>query len=329
LSFEARVVIGIRRREQRSMRAIAGELGVACSTISRELARGSRQGHYRARWAQQAAERARSRPKPRRLDSDPVLRAEVIARLRMRHSPQQIAGALRREHPHDQARWVSHETIYQALYVQGAGSLRHELAVEKATRQGRRTRRPRSRLGGRSNRSWIGEAVIGARPAEAGDRAVAGHWEGDLVISGTDQRSALITLNERTSRFTLISRISAHDSATVTSRLTQMIQTLPREVVKTLTWDQGVEMAGHAQFTIATGCPVFFCDPHSPWQRPTNENGNGLIRDFYPKGTDFSTIADEDIAHMQLLLNTRPRKVLDYRTPAETLQDIIGVALTP
>lgn len=328
LTLEARVVIGIRRRERCSMRRIATELGVAASTVSRELARGSIEGHYQARRAQRAADQARSRPKIHVLDARPALRREVLDRLRRRHSPEQIAGALRREFPDDHAMRVSHETIYQALYVQGAGSLRHELAVEKATRQGRTHRRPRSKLGPRSNRSWIGDAVITARPAEAIDRAIPGHWEGDLVISGIDQRSALITLNERTSRFTLISRIDVHDTSTVTTRLAEMIATLPREIIKTITWDQGVEMANHAQFTIATGCPVFFCDPHSPWQRPTNENSNGLIRDFYPKGTNFATIPDDDIAHTQFLLNTRPRKVLDYATPAEILDNIINVAMT-
>jgi transposase, IS30 family len=210
-----------------------------------------------------------------------------------------------------------HSQIYQALYVQAAGGLRHELSVENATRQGRTSRRPRSKLAARHHRSWIGEATISNRPPEAADRAIPGHWEGDLVI-GTEGRSALITLVERASRFLLISRIDVHDTATVTSRLTQMAESLPARFT-TVTWDQGVEMAGHAAFTIATGCPVYFADPHSPWQRPTNENSNGLIRDYYPKGTDFTHVPDTDIIAMQDQLNRRPRKVLDYATPAETL----------
>lgn len=328
LTYEARVLIGIRRREHHGVRSIARELGVAPSTVSRELARNSIDGgHYRAKIAHKTAAARRARPKPFKLAPGSRLRAEVIARLNQRHSPEQICGALRLEYPNQDDMQVSHETIYQALYVQGAGSLRHELAVEKATRQGRTKRHPRSKLGSRSNRSWIGNATITARPPEAADRAVPGHWEGDLVI-GTDQFSALITLIERHSRFTLLSRLTVHDSHTVTSRLTEMVQSLPSEVFKTITWDQGVEMAEHAQFTVKTGCPVYFCDPHSPWQRPTNENTNGLIRDFFPKGTDFAQVTDEEVAHAQLLLNTRPRKVLGFLTPADKLKPILGVAPT-
>lgn len=212
---------------------------------------------------------------------------------------------------------VSPETIYHALYVQAAGGLRHELTVEQALRQGRTSRKPRSKLGPRSNRSWIGDATIANRPPQAADRAIPGHWEGDLVI-GTEGRSALITLVERSSRFLLISRIDAHDTTTVTSRLTAMAESLPHRFAS-ITWDQGVEMAAHAGFTVATGCPVWFAEPHSPWQRPTNENSNGLIRDYYPKSTDFSLVSDADITAMQDQLNRRPRKVLDYATPAETL----------
>jgi len=313
-----RVVIQIRLRERCSYRRIAAELGVAASTVSREVAAASVEGRYRAVLAQRRALRCRHRVGRVKLSQGSQLRAEVVARLNLKLSPEQISGRLRLDFPGQDDMRVSAETIYQALYVQAAGGLRHELTVEKALRQGRAGRRPQSKLGPRSNRSWIGDATISNRPPEAKDRAVPGHWEGDLVI-GRGGTSALITLNERASRFTLISRIDVHDTATVTSRLAEMVAGLPQALFTTLTWDQGVEMAGHAQFTIATGCPVFFADPHSPWQRPTNENGNGLIRDFYPKGTDFIQVPDTDIAQMQHMLNIRPRKILSFATPAETL----------
>ena len=328
LDLTGRTVIQVRLAEQRSFGQIAAELGVVASTVSREVAAHAVDGWYRAKSAHRAALAARARPKPRKLAPGSWLRAEVIAGLDNKQSPEQIAGRLKRDHPGEHDRQVSHETIYQALYVQAAGGLRHELAVEKALRQGRTSRRPRSKLPARTGRSWIGEATISNRPAEAADRAVPGHWEGDLVI-GTEGRSALITLNERRSRFTLISRVCTHDTDTVTSRLIEMISGLPDQLVTTLTWDQGVEMAGHARFGVATGTQVYFADPHSPWQRPTNENSNGLIRDFFPKGTDFTTITDQQVAQAQRLLNTRPRKVLAYATPAETLNELLTVALTP
>ena len=329
LDLTGRTVIQVRLAERRSYRRIAAEIGVVASTVAREVAAYAAEGKYRAKVAHRAAVAARARPKPGKLVPGSWLRAEVVAGLNQRLSPEQIAGRLRRDHPGEQDRQVSHETIYQGLYVQAAGGLRHELTVEKALRQGRRSRRPRSKLPARSSRSWIGEAaMISNRPAEAADRAVPGHWEGDLII-GTEGRSALITLNERRSRFTLISRVCTHDTDTVTSRLIEMITGLPDHLVKTLTWDQGVEMAGHARFGIATGTTVYFADPHSPWQRPTNENSNGLIRDFFPKGTDFNKVSDDQVAQAQRLLNTRPRKVLAYATPAETLNELLTVALTP
>ncbi|WP_312879667.1 IS30 family transposase [Microlunatus parietis] len=327
LTLAGRVVIAIRLRERRRHAAIARELGVHRSTVKREVEAGSVDGRYRCKIAQRRADERRRRPKSDRVKLRPgtELWDEVIARLNAKQSPEQIAGRLARDFAGRDAMQVSHETIYQALYVQGAGALRHELAVEKALRSGRTSRRPRSKLGPRSNRSWIGEAKITARPAEAADRAVPGHWEGDLIIGG-DQRSALITLFERNTRFCLISRITVHDAATVTDRLTEMAARLPAALWRSLTWDQGVEMAEHARFTIATGCPVFFCDPHSPWQRPTNENGNGLIREFFPKGTDFTKITDQQVAEVERLLNTRPRKVLNYQTPAEKLEQLLTVA---
>lgn len=327
LNRAGRNLIQFRLGESCSYRRIAGELGVAASTVSREVAARRVLGRYSAEAAHRQAVQARRRPKVCKLAAGSLLRVEVVARLNDRQSPEQIAGRLRRDFPDRHDMQVSHETIYQALYVQAAGGLRHELSVEKALRQGRTRRRPRSKLPARSNRSWIGDATITARPAEVADRAVPGHWEGDLVIGG-DLRSALITLNERHTRFTLIRRISTHDSITVTDRLIEMVHDLPDTLRRSLTWDQGSEMADHARFSIATDCPVFFCDPHSPWQRPTNENSNGLIRDFYPKGTDFTLLTDEQIADTERLLNTRPRKVLNYATPAEMINQLLTVATT-
>ena len=317
LDVAGRMVIQVRLRDRWSYRAIAAELGVAASTVSREIAAHAVEGVCRARAAQRAAVTARHRSGNPKLVGGSPLWLGVVDGLNDKQSPEQISGRLRRDFPDQHDMQVSPETIYQALYVQAAGGLRHELTVEQALRQHRTSRKPRSKLGPRSNRSWIGEASIANRPPAAADRAIPGHWEGDLII-GTEGRSALITLVERKSRFLLISRIDVHDTATVTSRLTAMAESLPDRFA-TITWDQGVEMAGHAGFTVATGCPVFFADPHSPWQRPTNENSNGLIRDYYPKNTDFSLVPDADITAMQDQLNRRPRKVLDYATPAETL----------
>ena len=234
LDLAGRVVIQIRLRERCSYRGIAAELGVAPSTVSREIATHALEGTYRAQAAQRAAVRARRRSGNPKLVPDSPLWQAVIEGLNDKRSPEQISGRLRRDFPDRDDMQVSPETIYQALYVQAAGGLRHELAVEQALRQGRTSRRPRSKLGPRSNRSWIGEATISNRPAEAADRAIPGHWEGDLVI-GTEGRSALITLNERASRFTLISRIDVHDTTTVTSRLTQMVHSLPQALFTTLT----------------------------------------------------------------------------------------------
>ena len=278
-----------------------------------------------------AAQERLARPKARRLDTDPALRAEVVALLEDGASPRQISARLRWAHPDNESMRLSHEQIYQALYVQGAGSLRQQLRVDKALRSGRTRRLPRSPLAGlprRSNRPWIEGAQISVRPPQAADRAVPGHWEGDLVI-GAGGRSALITLVERTSRFVLIHRLGAgHDSQTVTTALQTMVADLPRAVRASITWDQGSEMARHADFTAATDIPVYFADPHSPWQRPTNENTNRLIRDYLPKGTSFTTITDTQVQAIQDRLNRRPRIVLNGQTPTEKLNDIINGANT-
>lgn len=327
LDLADRTLIHVYWSQGWSMRKIAAELGVAPSTICREIARGSTAVGYRAPTAQERADRMRARPKPRKLDADPLLRARVIEGLNAGWSPEQVSGRLERWWGEEAA--VSHETIYQALYVQGAGSLRHELEVASALRSGRKGRRPRSRLPARGNRPWVTGHEITTRPPQADDRAIPGHWEGDLII-GAGGANAVITLVERRSRALLMGRLATdHDSATVAEALGAMVAGLPDQVqVTTLTWDQGTEMAQSHGFAMASHIDVFFCDPHSPWQRPTNENTNGLIRQYFPKGTDFSQVSDTEIARVQDLLNDRPRKVLGYATPREILFEQFTVALT-
>lgn len=312
-----------------SMRQIAEHLGFAVSSISREVSRNrvpyAGEHRYSADVAHHRAQLARHADGPKKLDR-PVLRARVVGLLSEGWSPDAIAGRLRLDFPDRPEMHVSHETIYQALYVQGKGGLRHELAVEKALRSGRTTRKPQSKLPPRPGRPWVDGARFSDRPAEAADRAIPGHWEGDLVVGPNN--SAIITLVERRSRFALLGCLpGGRDSATVIDRMIDMVRTLPRALFTTVTWDQGVEMAQHVDFTIATDCEVFFCDPHSPWQRGSNEQFNGLLRDFFPKGTDFNLVTDEELAHAQHLLNTRARKTLGYWTPSERLREEISVAL--
>ncbi|WP_456299258.1 IS30 family transposase [Microbacterium halophytorum] len=312
-----------------SLRQIAGHLGFSVSTISREVSRNrlpyGDEYRYSADVAHYRAQLARHADRPKKLDH-PVLRARVVGLLNEGWAPDAVAGRLKLDFPDQPEMHVSHETIYQALYVQGKGGLRHELTVEKALRSGRTSRRPQSKLPRRSARPWLAGARLSDRPAEAADRAVPGHWEGDLVVGPNN--SGIITLVERRSRFALLGRLpGSRDSVTVTSRMVDMVRTLPRALFTTVTWDQGAEMAQHVDFTIATGCEVFFCDPHSPWQRGSNEQFNGLLRDFFPKGTDFNHVTDDDLARAQHLLNTRARKTLDYWTPSEKLREAIGVAL--
>ncbi len=316
--------------EPMSMRRIAAELGVNVSTISREI-RWHRVEHhgvfrYDAELAHYQALQRQYRLRRQKLDR-PRLRAQVVSRLNQKFSPQQVAADLLVSFPEDPEMHVSHETIYQALYVQGRGGLRQELTVVKALRSGRTHRLPASKLPPRNTRPWLDGARLSDRPAEAEDRAVPGHWEGDLVVG--PYNSGIITLVERSTRFVLLGKLPGRrDSTTVIEVLQQMIAGLPTQLAKTITWDQGTEMAEHRKFTIATGCPVFFCDPHSPWQRGSNENTNGLIRDIHPKGTNFNTITTDQLAETQRLLNIRPRQTLGWRTPANMLNELItGVAL--
>lgn len=321
LTYEDRCIIHAKRAAGATHAEIAAAVGCHRTTVARELSR-MPEGAYDPRLAQRDAEAAARRPRARKLESSARLRAYVEKALMLRWSPEQISRRVAADFPGDEGMRVSHETIYQALYLQGRGQLRHELGVRVALRSGRRARRPRSKLPARG-RPWVEGALISARPAEAGDRAVPGHWEGDLVVGG-DMSSCLVTLVERRSRFLLMSRLLVHDADTVESRLEAMVAGLPAELARTLTWDQGSEMAKAASFELATGFEVYFCDPRSPWQRPTNENTNGLVREFFPKGTRFSEVTDEEVERAQWLLNNRPRKVLGWRMPAEVMQEVLA-----
>src|SRR6476646_635754 len=311
LADREEITLGLHAGE--SFTAIAARLGKAVSTVSREVAaNGGREGYRAWRAHQRAREQAR-RPKGCKL-ARPELAAQVTAWLAEWWSPVQISRRLRIEFPGDPMMRVSHETIYQALYVQGRGELRRELA--RCLRTGRARRRPRGR-DGRSGHIK-GMVMISERPAEAGDRAVPGHWEGDLII-GKDCRSAVGTLVERTSRYVMLLHLpEGRDAHLVEQAMRQAITALPSQLARTITWDQGKEMAAHADFTIATGIPIYFCDPHAPWQRGSNENTNGLLRQYLPKGTDLSTHSAGDLASIARSLNGRPRKTLEFMTPSES-----------
>jgi transposase, IS30 family len=319
LTLADREEISLGLRERASFTAIASRLGRAVSTVSREVARNGGRAGYRAwRAHQQARERA-CRPKTAKL-SRPRLAAQVTRWLKEWWSPQEIAGRLRIEYPGDPMMQVSHETIYQALFVQGRGELRRELA--RCLRTGRVKRRPRRRP---ENTGQIRDMVmISERPAEAEDRAVPGHWEGDLLI-GADCRTAVGTLVERTTRYVMLLHLPDGRSASgVEQAMRQAISTLPEQLRRSITWDQGKEMAYHARFTISTGVQVYFCDPHKPWQRGSNENTNGLLRQYMPKGTDLSVHTAQDLADYARSLNNRPRKTLDYMTPSERLAELLA-----
>lgn len=329
LALEHRCLIAAMRAAGATHAQIAERIGFSRPTVTRELAR-CPEGRYDPLAADAAARRAARRPKARRLDSNPALRAFVAGGLIERWSPRQVSRRLEAEYPDDPEMRLSHEAIYQALYVQGRGSLRQELRVEQALRSGRAARKPRSRLPGRrGRRTWVEGCEISLRPAEAADRAVPGHWEGDLVVGG-DGSSCLVTLVERSTRFLVARRMDSHAGGSVVDLLVELCAGVPEALraglLKTLTWDQGSEMAGHARFTLATGFRVYFCDPHSPWQRGSNENTNGLIRQYFPKGTRFTDVTDEEVRAMQDQLNGRPRETLGWRTPAERLQELLAGA---
>ncbi|MGC2486854.1 MAG: IS30 family transposase [Acidimicrobiales bacterium] len=320
LSIEEREEILIGLREGASMRSIARGLGRAPSTVTREVAANGGREHYRIWTAHQRARSCTRRPKSAKLD-DPVLCAKVTTWLEEFWSPDEISRRLRREFPNDPTMHVSHETIYQSLYVQGRGELRRELA--RCLRSGRAQRRPQGRV---ERRGTIPEMVmISERPAEVEDRAVPGHWEGDLII-GANHASAVGTLVERSTRFVLLLHLGRDRTAlAVEEAMKKAIATLPEELVRSVTWDQGTEMSNHRSFTVATGVPVYFCDPHSPWQRGSNENTNGLLRQYMPKGTDLSKHSADDLLRIQRSLNGRPRKTLDYMMPAEKLAELVAL----
>ena len=322
------IASGLDRGE--SIRSVAARLGRAPSTISREVRRTALphlDGRYSSWWAQvRAVEQAgKSRLTPRLARPGP-LRDAVIGKLNRRWSPRQIATWLRLEFPDRPEMHVSHETIYQAIYLQGRGNLRAELKHQKALRSGRTRRRAQPVGAISSSRSWIG-LHISARPAEAADRAVPGHWEGDLLI-GKGNHSAIATLVERSTRFVILvalpgGKVSDH----VAAQLSQAMSRLPQALLRSLAWDQGSEMASHLDFSLATGCPVYFCDPHAPWQRGSNENTNGLLRDYFPSAsTDFRTISQADLDTVADELNTRIRETLNWQTPAAKLAQLLAVA---
>jgi transposase, IS30 family len=336
---------------------IARDVDRAKSTISRELARNRlprgrrkpplpngqrrrpgpvpgqpRRAHYRAAKAQARAERMARRPQSRKLATQPRLRAWVQAKLQQHWSPEQIAARLHQQFPDDDSMRISHEAIYQALYVQGRGALRRELAV--CLRTGRTLRKPRRRADGRRQRIKD-KVMISERPAEVDDRAVPGHWEGDLIV-GKNGRSAIGTLVERSTRFVMLLHVPGGpgDALAVRDQILATIGTLPNALRRSLTWDQGLEMRRHVEISIAADLPVYFCDPHSPWQRGSNENTNGLLRQYFPKGADLSVHTPADLAAVADRLNGRPRKTLGFKTPAEALTQLpsedqqAGVATT-
>jgi transposase, IS30 family len=288
---------------------------------------------YRPSLAQAKAEQRARRPKPRKLAGNPELTARVQAELTARWSPEQISQTLRREFPDQPEMWVSHETIYQELYVQGRGELRRELT--RCLRTGRALRRPRRLPDQRRERRIPDKVMISERPTEADDRRVPGHWEGDLII-GKDGDSAIGTLVERSSRFVMLLHLPhGHRAEQVRDAMITTMQTLPEALRRSLTWDQGLELARHTEITFALDLPVYFCDPHSPWQRGSNENTNGLLRQYFPKGTDLSVHTRADLDHVAAELNARPRKTLDWHPPAQVLPRLLsrpittGVATTP
>jgi transposase, IS30 family len=296
-------------------------LGRHRDTIDRERDRGQTVSGYRARVGQDTAQANLQRPKPRHLEDRPALLGEVVARLEQRHSPEQIASRLREDFPDDPEMWVSHETIYQALYVQPRGELAR--LVKTALRTGRTQRKPQGRRETGQGK-LKGMINISERPAEAEDRAIPGHWEGDLII-GKNQASQIGTLVERTTGFVMLLHLpDDRTAATTADAMSAKLPEIPEVLRRSLTWDQGSEMALHTKITEATGLPIYFCDPHSPWQRGTNENTNGLLRQYFPKGTDLSFYGPGWLDQVAAELNARPRKRLGWRTPAEELDRLLS-----
>ena len=334
LSFAEREELACRRAGGEGVRVIARALGRSPSTISRELSRGivRRKSGYRASMAQAGADERARRPKVSTLARNDRLREHVQDHLRAKDSPEQISRRLLLDFPAEVEMRVSHETIYQSLYVQGRGALRRDLAA--CLRTGRALRKPHRKAAERRGR--IADMVnISKRPAEVADRAVPGHWEGDL-ITGSVNKSAIGTLVERTTGYVCLLHLpQAHGAVEVQDAMIEAMASLPGTLRRTLTWDQGVEMRNHVQIAAATDLDIYFCDPHAPWQRGTNENTNGLLRQYFPTGTDLSGYHRDYLEFVAAQLNRRPRKRLAWRTPAEALDQLLfdpheqpGVALT-
>ena len=321
LAFAEREEIALARAGGESMRSIARRLGRSPSTISRELSRNAGgAGCYRATTAHALAYHRASRPKPAKLAVNRKLRRQVEEDLRRRYSPEQIVGRLRRQFPSDPEMRVSPETIYQSLYVQSRGALRRDLT--KCLRTGRALRRPARQAGKRRNQ--IPDMInIAERPAEANDRAVPGHWEGDLII-GKNNQSAIGTLVERTTGYTMLVHLpDGYKPEQVRDALTEKIQTIPEILRASLTWDQGIEMRDWQHVSVAADIDIYFCDPHAPWQRATSENTNGLLRQYFPKGTDLSLHSAVDLDWVATELNDRPRKRLGFAKPIEEIGPLL------
>jgi IS30 family transposase len=300
-----------------SIRNIAKGLQRAVSTVSREIARHGGRSQYRASEADQQAWKLALRPKRCVLAVHSKLQKIVVSKLILDWSPEQISGWLKIQYPEDERMRVSHETIYRSLFIQARGVLKQELIQH--LRFQRRIRRSRhSRIGGQSRGQIVDAISIRERPAEIEDRAIPGHWEGDLL--GGTKNSHIATLVERQSRFTMLVKVPSKDTATVVAALGRQVRRLPASLRRSLTWDRGLEMAKHKSFTVATHVKVYFCDPQSPWQRGTNENTNGLLRQYFPKKTDLSGYTQSELDKVALRLNQRPRKTLGFETPASTLR---------
>ena len=321
LSIEQRIEIALGLRQGLSFAEIGARVGRHRGSVWREVSGNGGRAGYRPMAAHRRAAQLARRPKQTKLAANPALVARVVADLQQWWSPQQIARRLKRDFGEDESMQLSHETIYQSLFVQGRGELRRELT--RCLRTGRAARRPRTRAAHTPD-PVPGKIMISERPAEAEDRAVPGHWEGDLIL-GAGNRSAIGTLVERSTRFVMLLHLGAGKSAdAVRDAMLAKIATLPAQLRRSLTWDQGVEMARHREISLATGLQIYFCDPHSPWQRGSNENTNGLLRQYFPKGTDLSVHTEADLDAAAASLNGRPRMTLNWDTPTERITALLS-----